>query len=327
MLVNGVEVLSYKTNDKIYYGPIESVDVLNGGDGFDVINPPVLSLSSGSAKIQPVLSGSVEKVYVDPQDFDVEVSVSIAMSGGNGSGASFEPLIKVSSREMSFDAREITNGGGLDINAETITFSGNHSLVDTQKIFYDRNGNPSLGISSVFGGSNASQNLFLIDKGPYYVKVVNDKTVRLHPTFLDSVLGINTVGFTTINTGGIHKFKTEPKKSLSEIIVTNSGSGYQNRKLIVKNSGISSSNYSINFKNHGFSDGDLVTYTYQTSAISGLSSTSQYFVLKIDDDSFRVCDAGIGGTSSTNYDRKIMSSFHLLVVDIKYSHTHQFLFK
>lgn len=304
MMVNGVEILSYKTNDKIYYGSIESVNVLNGGDGFDIINPPVLSLSSGSAKIQPVLSGSVEKVYVDPQDFDVEVSVSIAMSGGNGSGASFEPLIRVSSREMSFDAREITNGGGLDINAETITFLGNHSLIDTQRIFYDRNGNSSLGISSVFGGLNASQNLFLIDKGPYYVKVVNDKTIRLHPTFLDSVLGINTVGFTTINTGGIHKFKTEPKKSLSEIVVTNGGSGYQNRKLIVKNSGISSANYSINFKNHGFSDGDLVTYTYQTSAISGLSSTSQYFVLKIDDDSFRVCDAGIGGTSSTNYDRK-----------------------
>jgi hypothetical protein len=304
MMVNGVEILSYKTNDKVYYGPIEKVNVLNGGEGFDIINPPNFSFSTGFAKIQPILSGKVEKVYVDPQDFDVEVSVSIAMSGGNGSGASFEPLLRVSSREISFDGRQLINGGGLDLSSETITFSGNHSLVNSQKIFYDANGNAPLGISSTFGGSNASQNLFLVDKGLYYVKVVNDSTIRLHPTFSDSVTGINTVGFTTINNGGIHKFKTEPKKSLSEIKVVNSGSGYQNRKLIVNTSGISTSNYSINFKNHGFSDGELVTYTYETSSISGLSSTKQYYVLKLDEDSFRVCDAGVGGTYKTNYENK-----------------------
>ena len=43
MLINGVEISNYKSNDKIYYGPLSSVEVLNAGDGYDVINPPVIT--------------------------------------------------------------------------------------------------------------------------------------------------------------------------------------------------------------------------------------------------------------------------------------------
>ncbi len=303
MLVNGVEVISYKTNDKISYGPVESVRVLNGGEDYDVINPPKLQFSSGTAKIQPVLSGSVKKVLVDPQDFDVDVAISIAMTGGNGSGASFEPIIKTASREISFDARVFDLGGGVDINSETISFLSRHSLLDGQQIIYDNNGNSSIGISSIYQGSNASQGITLVNRGTYFVKVINDTTVRLHNTVLDALTGINTIGFTTTNTTGFHKFFTQPKKSLSEIRVLNGGSGYQNRKLTVKQSGISTQNYTINFNNHGFNTGDLVTYDYQTSPISGLSTSNRYYVQKVDNSSFRVCDAGIGGTSSVNYDR------------------------
>ena len=72
---NGVEIYNYKTNDKIYYGPLETVNVLSGGSGYDVINPPSLTLSSGSALIQPVVKGCVEKIFVDPEDFDIDVVV------------------------------------------------------------------------------------------------------------------------------------------------------------------------------------------------------------------------------------------------------------
>ena len=40
MLVNGVEVINYKSEDKVYYGPLESVRVFNGGSNFDVVNLP-----------------------------------------------------------------------------------------------------------------------------------------------------------------------------------------------------------------------------------------------------------------------------------------------
>ena len=45
MLINGVEISNYKSKDAIYYGPIEDVDILSGGENFDVINPPLIAVS------------------------------------------------------------------------------------------------------------------------------------------------------------------------------------------------------------------------------------------------------------------------------------------
>ena len=45
MLVNGVEVINYKSEDKVYYGPLESVRVYNGGTNFDVVNLPSVTIS------------------------------------------------------------------------------------------------------------------------------------------------------------------------------------------------------------------------------------------------------------------------------------------
>ena len=302
MLINGVEVLSYKTNDKVYYGPLKSVNVLNGGSGYDVINPPLLSLSSGSALIQPIVSGSVEKIYVDPQEFDIDVIVSVALTGGNGSGASFEPVIQRKRREIEFDARQLTDGGGVDTTGETITFLTKHNLINGQQVVYRPGSNPSLGIGT-FNGSNASSGNTLKSESIYFVKYISDTTIQLYQSLSDYRSGINTVGFTTIGTAGIQKFATEPKNTLSEIKVINGGSGYTNRKLRVSSSGISTTNHYVSFTNHGFNDGELVTYSSTGNLISGLSTSSQYYILKVDNDNFRLSDAGIGGTIRTNYER------------------------
>ena len=308
MLVNGVEISGYKTNDKVYYGPLRSVDVLNGGSGFDVINPPLITPSSGSALLQPIVRGSFEKVYVDPQDFDIDVIVSIAVTGGNGKGASFEPVIELRNREIEFDAKQVQFGGGVDPNAETITFLSSHGLVNGQPITYNPQNNASLGIGT-FGNSNANTGLTLKKDATYFVKYISDTTIQLYQKLSDYQSGINTVGFTTIGTSGIHKFATEPKKTLTEIKVINPGSNYENRKLRVKASGISTVNSTVSFVNHGFSDGEIVTYDYQTSAISGLSTSNQYYVLKIDNDTFRLASAGIGATNLTNYQRRKFVEF------------------
>ena len=39
MLINGVEIISPKTDDRIYYGPLSQFKVVNGGRNYDVINP------------------------------------------------------------------------------------------------------------------------------------------------------------------------------------------------------------------------------------------------------------------------------------------------
>jgi hypothetical protein len=303
MLVNGVEIANYKSDNSIFYGGISSVDVLNNGEDYDVINPPLISVSSGSAKIQPIVRGSVKTVYVDPQDFDIDKVVSINLTGGNGSGASFEPVINKTIRELNFDAREIIYGGGIDASAETITFSTEHSLNNGQAIIYDPVNNSPIGIGS-FGGSNFNQNLTLKDNSTYYSKVINDRTIQIYESYSDYISGINTVGFTTIGTSGIHKFKTEPKNVLTQIKVINGGDGYENRNLNVKPTGISTVNHTVTFNNHGFNDGEFITYEYEVSSIAGLSSSVQYQILKVDEDTFRLSNSGIGGTDNTNYQRR-----------------------
>ena len=306
MLVNGVEILSYQTNDKIYYGPIESISILNSGTDYDVINPPLVQFSYGNAKIQPVISGKVQKILIDPLNFDVGTNVSVSITGGNGTGAEFEPIVAPFQREIDFDARPISSGGGLDFSEETISFNTNHNLVDGQQIFYDSNGNNEIGIGS-YKGFNIDSGLFLVSKGSYFAKIINSVTIQLHPTFSDFSSGINTIGITSIGNSGIHKFKTEQTNTLKEVQIVNGGMNYTNRKLLVNPSGISTQSYTINFINHGFNNGDLVEYKYENIGIltaypiSGLSTTKNYNILKIDSNSFRICDAGIGGTDNSNY--------------------------
>ena len=66
----------------------------------------------------------------------------------------------------------------------------------------------------------------------------------------------------------------------------------------------------INFKNHNFKDGDKIVYEHDGTTISGLSTTpnQQYIVTKIDSNSFKLSDAGIGGTSFVNFNQKIFTS-------------------
>jgi predicted RNA-binding protein with TRAM domain len=299
MLINGVEISNYKSNDKIYYGPLESIEVLNGGSNYDVINPPLIVVSTGigtTALVQPVISGSIQSVYVDAQDYDINTVVSIRASGGNGSGAVFEPIITKRVREIFFDGRATTNSGGISTTTKQLTFLTNHNLVNGESIIYNSNGNAEIGVG--IGTST------LVNNGAYYVKIDNNTTIKLYQSISDYSTGINAIGFSTYNNSGIHKFRTTSNKNtISEIKVINGGTGYTNRKLIVSPTGISTVNHTINFKNHGFNSGDLVTYNYQTSAI-GISTLSQYYILKIDDNFFKLCDAGIGGTNTSNYDRK-----------------------
>ena len=308
MLVNGVEIKSYKSPDKVFYGPLSKIDVLNPGTGYDVINPPqiVVADSPGAgttALVRPVISGSVEKIFVDPQQRELENVVSVSIAGGNGSGAILKPITETTFKEINFDARLLSNFGGVGEVAETITFLSDHNFRDGEEIIYKTNGNSPLSIGTFFA-SNADQNRFLVNNTKYIAEFINDKTIRLYNSTSDFNAGINTIGFTTASNSGIHAFRTfEGKKTLKEIRVLESGSGYQNRHLYVKPVGISTIENTVTFINHNFKEGDLVDYQTTGTAVSGLTTANQYYIFKVDDDTFRVADAGIGGTIKTNYNR------------------------
>ena len=63
------------------------------------------------------------------------------MTGGNGEGCVLEPVVGTRFREVEFDSRALTLGGGVDIDEETITFFEPHNFVDGQTVIYNHNNN------------------------------------------------------------------------------------------------------------------------------------------------------------------------------------------
>ena len=328
MLINGVEIRNYKSDDKIFFGPLSKIDLLNGGSNYDVVTPPNIQLSSPgvgntTALIRPVVTGEVKEVQVDPQDFDIQKVITATIEGGNGSGAILEPILSERRREISFDARLLTESGGVDNVDETITFLDNHNIVSGQPLVYDRNNNPPLGIGTVGNDSGTSVvglgTTTLVNAATYYPSVINPTTIKLFQTETDFNSGINTVGFTTSNKIGIHKFKLlSDQKTLSDIKVIDGGSGYQNRQVFVKPTGINTITNTIHFDNHGFNQGDKIVYSTAVgigstlpTTITGLTTstgitttTTFYQVIKVNDSAFRIVNAGLGGTIKSEYNRR-----------------------
>ncbi len=314
ILIDGVEIVSPNSQNKVYYGPLTSFEVLNGGKDYDVISLPEISISAGvggfDAKVQPYVKGSVKDVYVDPQDFDVKSVSSVSLTGGNGSGCTLEPVVGSRFREIKFDSRRLDLGGGIDINAETITFTQNHNLTTGDVIIYNQNGNDQLGIG-VAGDLTNTQNGTLQSGDEYVVGFINTTTIQLYKTKADAPeidqnfnvtrLGINTVGLTEATTAsGIHKFRTQFRNNLRYVKVLDPGSGYSNRKLRVKASGISTSYDTVSFKNHGFETGEIVNYETTGTVIAGLSTANQYSIVKVSDDTFSLINVGIGRSITTD---------------------------
>ena len=129
ILVNGVEILNYKSNDVVHYGPIEKISVTSGGDNYDVINPPILSVSDStgvgvSAYFE--VQGAVERIDVLDEGFDYLSTPTIKITGGNGSGCVAYPNIILKDHSLTFDSTEI--GGYVNLTNNTIGFSTYHKF-------------------------------------------------------------------------------------------------------------------------------------------------------------------------------------------------------
>ena len=314
MLINGVEIVNYKTEEKVYYGPLSSVSISNPGSGYDVINLPQISVpvSAGgiNAKIQPVISGKLTDIIVDSNttNFDIKEIISINVSGGNGSGGKFDPILTKKRIDLLFDARPVDQGGGISTVTPQISFLRNHNLFNGQKIIYrNETQYPNVGIDLDANGQNDAT---LIHNSSYYVRVDNNTTIKLFENIQDYQNNTNAISFgSTDKYGGIQKFVVGDEVNvLTEIKILDPGS-FTNRKLIVNPIGINTFRDTIYFKNHNFENGDLIEYNFDTTPIGisgsvGLSTDVKYFVLKEDEDSFRICNAGIGGTVISNFENK-----------------------
>ena len=289
ILVNGVEILNYKSNDIVNYGPIEEISVTKGGDNFDVVNPPILTVSdsvgSGCSAYCEV-TGSIERIDVLDGGFDYLTLPTLKVSGGNGSGCIATPDLVLVDHSVEFNS--IENAELVNLTNNTIGFTTFHKFRDGEVVIYKTDGQ-----TAIAG---------LTTDASYFCNVVDSKTVTLHNKLSDALAGVSTVNLTNFGFG-IQELKCANKKRIiSSVSIASSGSGYSNRLTSITSVGINTAKNTINIKSHGYKTGDLIRYdTKSLEPISGLTTQTNYYVTEVDGNSFRLSSVGIGSTVPNFY--------------------------
>ena len=314
ILINGVEILNYKSGEGLKYGDLRSLEITNPGEEYDIINPPVLSIvddygsgAEGTVSIQGELVG----INLIDRGFDYLDVPTVTITGGNPTE---EAIAKVNMTSIvhSLNFNSELSARKIDLGNNTIGFSTFHKLNVADKVFYDaKDGNPVAGLST---------NAF------YYVELVDTSTIKLHTSEDNARVGINTVDITNFGTGFQAITAVDLKSIVSDIYIINPGKDYKNNRRHIPVTGINTASNRFNIPNHGYNSGEVIKYSTTTSGIVGLSTVENYYVNKLDDDNFSLSLVGTGATDKKYfYDRNILvdistignGSFNYLPIEVK----------
>jgi len=283
ILINGVEILNYKSEDLIYYGSLQEIEVTSKGDNYDVINPPILSIiddSGNGAVANCSVKGSLKRIEIIDPGFDYLSKPIVTIIGGNGKNAKAMVNTTFIDHQVFFNAT--SESGNIVLLNNTIGFSTYHKFRNAEKIIYKTDGQ-----NAILGLSTDSQ---------YFVKTIDAFTVKLFKSEEDAISGLNTVSLSSFGSG-VHRLQSFNKKQIiSNIIVENSGSNYENKKRIIGSSGINTVSGQINIKNHQYESGEIIQYSFDQGSVSGLSSNTSYIITKIDENNFKLSAVGTGNT-------------------------------
>ena len=288
VLVNGVEILNYKSSETVFYGQIDSIDVTSPGQDYDILNPPSLDIIDyqgvGATGICAV-KGNLKSIQILDSGFDYVNTPTVNILGGNGRDASAEVNMTSVEHNVLFNASSTSTN--LNLFADTIGFSTYHKFRDYERVIYLTDGQ-----SGVVG---------LTTEASYFVSVIDGFNIKLHAKESEAISGINTVNINDYGTG-IHRFKSAVRKQIiSDIVVTNGGQGYENKERTTTSSGINTSIGTINITSHQYNTGEELVYSTTGSVVGGLSTGSQYLVKKVDTNSFKLAPVGLGTISKSYY--------------------------
>ncbi len=299
ILVNGVEILNYKSKDIIHTGRLEEVKVSSPGIDFDVINPPELTIvdpvGTGASGFLAV-NGSLRELRIIDRGFDFTEVPVVTITGGNGKDANALVNLKLISHSQEFFSDPQSNRVGLGSTLSTIGFSTYHKFRNGEQLVYKPNS------QQIVGG--------LSTDATYFAEVVDATTIKLHNTVGEAVSGINTVTL-SFNGIGKHTLECSSKKAVVDSInIVNSGFGYQNKKRSVISSGINTSSDTINIENHDYKSGEILRYSSGTTNIGGLSNGNNYYVTVVDDNNFKLSEIGSADDETFFYKTKQYVDFN-----------------
>ena len=288
ILVNGVEILNYKGEEKVFYGEIEDITVSSKGENYDVINPPIVNITDdvgAGATAKCSVAGELKGIDIIDGGFDYVTTPKINITGGNGLGAVAEVSTKSVVHSESFNSTPA--GGEVILETNIIGFGTHHKFRNLERVLYKTDGQ-----DKIAGLSTDAQ---------YYVETLNATQIKLYESEGDAISGINTVNITGYGVGVQRIEAINRKKVISNIGIIEPGSGYENKERTASTVGIITSLNQVNIKNHGYQSGEIVRYTSSGNAISGVTDGSSYYVTSIDDDNFLLSSVGVGTTTKSYY--------------------------
>ena len=252
ILVNGTEITNYKSGDVIFFGGVESIDVLEGGSGYDVINPPkvsVESLAGAGVSATAVVKGQIERIDIQDSGFDYVEPPVIEITGGNGKNAILRPRLRQIDHFVDFDAS--STGNAINIANDTIGFSTFHKFRDGEPVIYKTFNTGSIGIASAGITTTLIQNnpdQRLVDEAVYFVSRTNATTIKLANTKNDALTQSNLINITGFADGSQRFQSVNQKLILGDIIIDNPGEGYENKRRLVPTTGINTYSDFIEYK-------------------------------------------------------------------------------
>jgi hypothetical protein len=292
ILINGVEILNYKSKNSVYYGPLDKIYPLSPGRGYDIINPPILrinDITGYGATAYPAVFGNLERIDVLDSGFDYIDTPIITINGGNGTSAKAECNMISFEHSLSFYSTSTAFPLQVDLTNNTIAFTTYHKFRSAEEIIYET------GNDTAVGGLSTNSS--------YYVSLINAYTVKLHKSFEDASSGINTISLTSYGSGS-HSLRSKlKKKKIGGISIKDAGYGYENKKIIVTSSGINTAKNTLYAENHSYITGELIRYISADSSIGGLSTSTSYYVTVVDDNNFKLSVVGNGQTSADFYQK------------------------
>ena len=248
--------------------------------------------------------------------FDYIDVPTVTISGGNGSGAVAEAKMTSYQHYVSFSDFKV------DLSTNSVNLDTNHKFFDGEQVIYTSSGLP-IGIGSTNVGFTTS---LLTNNGIYYISKINDQSFSIASTKENALAKTNLIDFNSYG-NQTHKFiSSKYKNIIDRISIKNQGSSYSNKKVVVDSIkypplekkdifktfvGINTYDDYIFALNHNYKDGDILTYSVNGTAISGLSTSNYYKVTVINKNQFKLSYAGTASSiSSLDYDNKIYTNLN-----------------
>ena len=208
IFINGVEILNYKSNDFVYHGRLNSIEVTSGGSDYDIINPPIVhiedSVGSGATGVCAV-SGSLKEIRLIDPGFDYVEIPKIKITGGNGIGAKAEANMVSVPNEISFNAAGISTTAtgigdvGIGTTVSVIGFTTHHRFKNGERVVYKTFNKKAVGGLST--------------DATYFVNVLSPYELKLHNNLSDAVSGVGTITLSSFG-DGTHQLRSLVAKSI-----------------------------------------------------------------------------------------------------------------